>query len=161
MHPLHPLAFHKDHRVTPCWGKRDINYTVEDCEDLNDFFRDRRQHRILSGLRQGWIKSITLERFGSEWADETGVWIQIVLRPELDILWRNMAKWRIEHLQEKYLCWLGLSDPSYYALNIGINIGLDDVTHAQWAAKAARERAERRAGRPKKHNLYFLRCIRV
>ena len=87
------------------------------------------------GLLQGWIESITLERYRSSSIVETKVWIIITVRPELDIVSQNMAKRRIELLQQKYLHQLGVYDFNYLALEVVVDIDLDCVTHDQWAAK--------------------------
>lgn len=121
-------------------------------------FNIRYHHRLLSEIKRGRITSVKLQWYPGRTSTSTST--KIAVKPGLDLVWQDMARRRLWYLQYCYKRWLGFDcHPGYYAVDVHVRSDLNSVSHAEWAEKTAEERAERRAGRLKNHNMNFLRCI--
>ncbi|KAJ4984944.1 hypothetical protein SVAN01_09550 [Stagonosporopsis vannaccii] len=115
------------------------------------------QARITKDVASGKITSVTYTRVHG-----SGGEVQVVLKPELSEVydgkvWRGMAAWRIREMESRYYhsIEMGRLKGGWYDFDVDVRLDFDGITPSQWAAKAASDRA----GRMKRHNLYFLRCI--
>jgi len=113
--------------------------------------------RIAKDVARGKIISATYRRVPG-----SGGQVQVVIKPELSEVyagrvWRGMAALRIQEIESRYYqsIPLGRNKGGWYDFDVDVRLDLDGITPSQWAAKTASDRATR----PKKHNMYFLRCI--
>lgn len=113
--------------------------------------------RIAKDVACGKIISATYTRVPG-----SGGQIQVVIRPELSEVyagqvWRGMAASRMREIESRYYqsIPLGRNKGGWYDFDVDVRLDLNGITPSQWAAKTASDRATR----PKKHNMYFLRCI--
>lgn len=126
----------------------------------NSVFNIRCHHRLLSEVKRGRITSVKLQWYPGRTFTSTS--IKIVVSPDADLVWQDMARRRLWYLQYCYKRWLGFDfHVGYYAVDVHVRFDPNSVSHAEWAEKTAEERVERRAERPKKHSMCFLRCIHL